>query len=187
MTAPVDLDQHLPAIGAGDQAAFAVWLASAELPLRASLRRFARACDTEAVLQETLLRVWQLAPTVVRDDKGNSLLRLAHRIANNLCIDETRRLRQVPLDDETFAHHPDNVIEPQTLPDPLLRQALAACREALPKKPAEALLARLLDGGASPDALLAKRIGATLNTFLQNITRARKLLAECLAKKRIAL
>lgn len=187
MTTSVDLDQHLPAIGAGDPVAFATWLASAELPLRASLRRFARACDTEAVLQETLLRIWQLAPRVERDAKGNSLLRLAHRIATNLCLDEARRLRQVPLDDALFAQHPDNVIEPSTLPDPMLRNALADCRKELPKKPAEALLARLTDGGCSPDAVLAQRLGATLNTFLQNITRARKLLAECLAKKRIAL
>jgi len=76
-----DLDVHLPAIGAGDPEAFARWVAGAELPLRQALRSFAAACDTEAALQETLLRVWQLAPKVAPDGRGNSLLRFAHRNA----------------------------------------------------------------------------------------------------------
>ena len=54
-----DLDIHLTAIAAGDATAFAAWLAGAELPLRRRLRPFASSVDTEAVLQEALLRVWQ--------------------------------------------------------------------------------------------------------------------------------
>jgi len=53
-----DLDRHLPAIVAGDAQAFAAWLAGAEPRIRASLRGFAAQVDVEAVLQETLLRVW---------------------------------------------------------------------------------------------------------------------------------
>ena len=182
--APVDLDVHLSAIGAGDQAAFAAWLAGAEAPLRLGLRRFASACDTEAALQETLLRIWQLAPTVTSDGSPNALLRFAHRIARNLCIDETRRLRQVPLDEELLATLP---AEAPALVDPLLRRAIAECREQLPSKPAAVLAQRLSDGGQRPDAVLARLLGMTLNTFLQNFTRARKLLAECLGKKRVEL
>jgi RNA polymerase sigma-70 factor (ECF subfamily) len=60
---------------------------------------------------------------------------------------------------------------------------LQACREKLPGKPARALEARL--AAVEPDALLARRLGMTLNTFLQNFTRARRLLADCLRKHRV--
>ncbi len=182
--AAVDLDVHLPAIGAGDAAAFARWLAGAESPLRGALRSFARHCDTEGVVQETLLRVWQLAPTVVVDGKPNALLRFAHRIAKNLCIDEARRLKQVPLDEAALATLP---ADDPALPDPLLRELIARCRDQLPGKPALALALRLGDGGASSDVVLAERAGQTLNTFLQNFTRARKLLLDCLGKHQVTL
>ena len=44
----------------------------------------------------------------------------------------------------------------------------------------EVLDARLGSGGGSSDDDLAERLGMRLNTFLQNFTRARKLLADCL-------
>lgn len=166
--------------------AFASWLAGAEAPLRMALRSFATACDTEAVLQEALLRVWQLAPTVVADGRGNSLLRFAHRIAKNLCLDEARRLRTTPLADGNEAAEAS--IDPRdAAPDPVLRRAIAECREKLPGKPGQALSERIASDGGEPDAVLARRLGMTLNTFLQNFTRARKLLAECLEKKRVTL
>lgn len=185
--AGVDLDVHLPAIGAGDPAAFARWLAGAEQPLRLSLRAHAASCDTEAVLQETLLRVWQLAPRVEPDGQGNSLLRFAHRIARNLCIDEARRLRTQPLDVDAAGpqHQPEQLRVEPAPPDPFVRRAIEECREKLPKKPALALTERLSRGGREPDAQLARRLGMSLNTFLQNFTRARKLLAACLEKKRV--
>ncbi len=68
-----------------------------------------------------------------------------------------------------------------------MRRAIAECSEQLPKKPAHALAARLRCDGDEPDATLAKRLGMTLNTFLQNFTRARKLLGECLEKRGVLL
>ena len=93
----IDLDAHLPAIQAGDADAFGRWLAGAEPGLRESLRSFAASVDTEAVLQESLLRTWQVAPRVVSDGKPNTLLRLAVRIARNLAVSERRRLRPIAL------------------------------------------------------------------------------------------
>jgi RNA polymerase sigma-70 factor (ECF subfamily) len=130
--------------------------------------------DTEAVLQEALLRVWQVAPRFVPDGRDNGLLRLAHRIAKNLALDGARRARAVPLepgDEPTLL---------PSLPDPLLRGAIVRCREALPAKPAQALAARIESAGADDDRALAARLGMQPNTFLQNFTRARRLLAECL-------
>jgi RNA polymerase sigma-70 factor (ECF subfamily) len=178
----LDLDMHLPAIGAGDPESFALWMAGAEPPLRRALRRFAADLDTEAVLQETLLRVWQVARRVEPDGRPNALLRFAHRVARNLALSMLRAAREIP-DGDAGADLAD---EPRA-PDPLLRRALAACRERLPRRPAQALDARLDASGAEPDAALARRLGMTTNTFLQNFTRARKLLADCLRARGVEL
>ena len=181
----IDLDVHLAAIVAGDAAAFGRWLAGAEPPVRESLRSFARLLDVEAVLQEALLRVWQVAPRFEADGRANGLLRLAVRIARNLAISELRRTRATPLppdDLEAAASEPA-----PTAPDPYLRAAIAECRDKLPDKPRQALDARLAAGGGRDDDALAVGLGMRLNTFLQNFTRARRLLAECLGARGIVV
>lgn len=183
-----DLDTHLPAIAAGDTAAFGRWLAGAEHRLRDSLRPYAARVDVEAVLQEALLRVWQVAPRHAPDGRPDSLFRLAIRVARNLAVDEVRRARLAPVPDEAaVAAHDAAAAAPFEAPDPFLRRAIEECRDRLPPKPAEALTIRIQNGGIEPDQALAERLGMQLNTFLQNFTRARKLLAECLERRRIDL
>jgi RNA polymerase sigma-70 factor (ECF subfamily) len=179
-----DLDVHLPGIRGGDTQAFAAWLSAAEPSLRRGLRSFARQVDVEAVLQEALLRTWQVAPRFEPDGKPNGLVRLAQRIAWNLAVSETRRLaRSVATDPEVLAAGVDETTTvEQRLPDPLLRETIAGCREKLPPRPKEALAARLEGAGGVPDTTLAERLGMEKNTFLQNFTRARKLLLECLRR-----
>lgn len=183
-----DLDVHLPQIVAGDPEAFGRWVSGAELSVRGALRSFAAQVDTEAVLQEALLRVWQVAPKLVPDGRPNALLRLSVRIAQNLAVSEARRLRPGAVDDATLERalaSAEQFVEPD-LPDPLLRERIARCREKLPGKPAQALMQRLSHPG-EPDARLAEALSMTLNTFLQNFTRARKLLAECLERGGVRL
>jgi DNA-directed RNA polymerase specialized sigma24 family protein len=181
-----DLDALLPAIGAGDADAFGRWLAGAEPPLRAALRSFAATVDVEAVLQETFLRVWQLAPGFVPAGGQNALLRFAHRISRHLCLSELRRRHgETSLDASATVETPD--LQAAAPPDPLLRAAILECRERLPGQPAAALAQRLATHGDEPDAVLAQRLGMTLNTFLQNFSRARKLLADCLKKRGVEL
>ena len=175
----MDLDVELPAISQGDADAFAHWMAGAERPLRLSLRRFAASVDTEAVMQETLLRVWQVAGHCRPDGQPNSLLRLALRIARNFALSEIRRNKASPMD-PNVADPPDPPAPEPGPPDPALRQRILDCLEKLPRKPAAALAARLESAGAEPDRRLADRLGMRMNTFLQNITRARSLLARCL-------
>jgi RNA polymerase sigma-70 factor (ECF subfamily) len=184
-----DLDALLPAIAAGDAGAFGRWLAGAEPMLRASLRSFAARVDTEATLQEALLRTWQVAPRHAPDGKPNSLLRLAVRIAKNLAIDEARRARVSPADEEALERAGAALAEAAAIagPDPMLARVIQECRGNLPDKPRAALAARLEGGGAEPDETLAARLSMKLNTFLQNFTRARKLLAECLEKRGVDL
>jgi RNA polymerase sigma-70 factor (ECF subfamily) len=177
-----DLDQHLPAIVAGDPEAFGRWVAGAEPALRGALRRFAADVDAEAVLQEGLLRIWQVAPRFAPDGAPNSLLRLAHRVVRNLALSELRKTRPDMSIEDT--NEPAIVVAD---PDPMLRRAIDECREKLPGKPSAALAARLASAGAEPDETLAARLGMKTNTFLQNFTRARKLIADCLEKRGVDL
>lgn len=184
-----DLDAFLPAIAAGDPEAFARWLALAEDPVRRSLRSFAAAVDTEAVLQEALLRVWQTAPRVAADGRPNALLRFAIRVARNAAIDETRRKHPSAWGDldalERASLAAAEVVEP-VVPDPLLRAAIARCRDALPPAPRAAFDARLT-AATRGDRELADALSMQLNTFLKNVGRARTLLLACLAKSGITL
>lgn len=180
-----DLDVHLAAIVAGDTRAFGRWLSGAESTVRDSLRSFATAVDVEAVLQEALLRVWQVAPRFEPDGRPNGLLRLGVRIARNLAVSEVRRTRATPVDADDL-EAALAVVEPDT-PDPMLRRAIVECRDKLPAKPRQALDSRLASAGGHDDVELAESLGMKLNTFLQNFTRARQLLVDCLKRKGIAL
>lgn len=190
VTAPAG-DDLLPAIGAGDAAAFARWLAGAEDRLRGSLRSFAERVDVEAVMQEALVRVWQVAPRVVPDGRPHALLRLAIRIARNLAVSDLRQRRLEPVEAEALerlaAEAEAYAPTPDRWRDPMLRRAIEQCRAGLPARPAAALQARLASAGAEPDARVAERVGMRVNTFLQNVVRARRFLADCLRRRGIDL
>lgn len=177
-----DLDPLWPAIARANADAFAHFLAHAELPLRRSLASFARHVDVESVVQEALLRVWQVAPRYEPDGKPNGLFRLGVRIARNLALDEVKRGRRAHAARDVVTTFFEVEVAP-TAVDPLLRQVLAGCVEQLPDKPALAMRTRLDDAGAAPDRMLAVRCQMTTNTFLQNVSRARRLLAECLHQR----
>jgi DNA-directed RNA polymerase specialized sigma24 family protein len=183
-----DLDHLLPAIAAGDDGAFARWVAGAEARVRQSLASFAAQVDVEAVLQEALLRAWQRAPGLVPDGRPDALVRWTVRTAYRLAVDEVRRRHgTVPAGDELAGILERLETDTPAEPDPLLRAHIHDCRDHLPGKPRAALDARLESGGGDPDATLAARLGMKLNTFLQNVTRAKKLLADCLERKGVEL
>jgi len=181
----MDLDVHLAAIVGGETRAFGRWMTGAEARVRDSLQSFAQVIDVEAVLQETLLRTWQVAPRFTSDGRPNGLLRMAIRIARNLAVSEVRRTRATPTDGDDLEAALAGA-EPTT-PDPMLRRAIADCRDKLPGKPRQALDARLASAGAQDDGDLASALHMTLNTFLQNFTRARQLIADCLGKRGVAI
>ena len=176
-------------VRSGDHAAFAAWAGRIERPVRASLWRFARAVDLEVVLQETLLRIWLLATRTGRILVGeNASLRMALGIARNVAREEVRRAKLgmlVPLADGDTT--PELAVEPAPQPDPGLARAIRECIEGLPARLRAALLRRIGEGHALPDRALAEALGLTLNTFLQHIVRARKRLADCLARKGVEL
>lgn len=183
----MDYDVELGAIAAGDPSAFGRWVAGVEHEVRVSLASFATSVDTEAVLQEVLLRMWQVAPRFTPDGRPNALMRLAIKSARNLAIDHTRRNgRRVPSVDLSEAAEAA-VAANESQPDALLGEAIGTCREALPPKPRAALGARIEDGGALHDRDLASRLGMKLNTFLKNVGRARALLEACLRHRGIRI
>lgn len=182
-----DLDIHIDAIVAGDARAFGQWVAGAEPRLRGGLRSFAAHLDTEAVLQEALLRAWQVAPRFEPDGRPDGLLRLTARIARNLALMELRRARVTPTEAEVLARLADAQAPAPAPPDPLLRRLIQVCLEALPAKPAAALRQRLASVGSRHDQELADLAGMKLNTFLQNIRRARLALEACLDGKGVSL
>src|SRR5438046_2537257 len=143
----MDLDVFLHGILARDTDAFARWMAHAEGPIRDSLRSFATVIDVEAILQEALLRVWQVSPRFVQDGRPNGLLRLGIRIARNLAISEVRRTKSRPTEDDDLerrlADEGGAADAEAHVPDPMLREVIASCYERLPGKPKEALRARL--------------------------------------------
>ena len=174
------LDRTFQAVRAGDTEAFAEWLGLVELPLRSSLGSFASTADVEAVLQEGFLRIWLLAPTL--ELKGpNASLRYATRMVQNLALCEVRRLgRVVPVQLELLESLTEDLVDAPSPPDPALRDLIARCIERLPRRPREALEARLRNPGLLPDRDLAARMRMTTNTFLQNVVRARRLMSDCL-------
>lgn len=177
----IDLDHLHAAIANGDADAFARWLSGSEATIRESLRSFARVVDVEAILQEALVRVWQVAPRFTPDGRPHALVRFSIRIARNLAISEVRRMK-------VHDHHVDEIEMPEVAaPDPMLREAIEDCREKLPAKPRAALEARLAAAGAREDEELAAGLAMSRNTFLQNFTRARKFLVDCLGKRGITL
>lgn len=183
----MNLDVHLLDIVARDTHAFGQWMAGAEGPMRESLRSFAKVVDVEAVLQEALLRVWQVAPRFVPDGAANGLLRLGIRIAKNLAISEVRRTRTRPTEEDELETALAETSEPQPeMPDPLLRQVLAKCFELLPDQPRRVLSLRLASTGSGDD-VIAQSLNMRINTFLQNFGRARRLLGECLRKNGVSV
>ncbi len=160
----------------GDHDGFADWVRLVEVRLRGTLRRFARGADVEAVLQESLLRMWRLAPGLHLQGDDASL-RYATTIAANLAKAEIRRGgRFDPIEDRD-----DPPVEGAPLGDPWLRSLILSCFARLSGRPREALLLRLTTHGTTHDRDLAGTLGMTLNTFLQNVVRARTAIAKCLS------
>jgi len=171
---------------AGSHEAFAVWMGGVELPIRLSLRRFAQAVDVEAVMQETLLRMWLLSQERAHDlSRENASLRFAIGVARNIARSEARRWgREKLLPPDDF---PEAVVNPEPLSDQGLRRAIQECLARVAARPREALRGRMDFGGLMPDRDIAQSLRMTLNTFLQNIVRARKQVAACLERKGISL
>ena len=176
---PINDAMELQAIAQRNEAAFASWMGRSEESMRLSLRSFARSVDVEAVVQDALMRAWQVAPMLEPDGKPNVLLRWAVTVARNRARDIVRRSgRELPLDDLD-----DMPALPAVAPsDPLLADRIKICFERLQGKPAVAFTTRLQASGRVSDRQLAEIASMTFDSFRQNLSRARKALEHCLER-----
>jgi DNA-directed RNA polymerase specialized sigma24 family protein len=179
-----EVDDRFTAARHGDLAAFTAWMGRVERPIRVSLAPFASAVDVEGIVQETLLRMWILVTDAARARElagENASLRFAIGMARNLARNEARRTRRelhLPTDEL-----PDMPIQPEPASDPSLRRAIADCLKRIATRPREALLARLAMQHAEGDRGIARSLGMSVNSFFQNIVRARLQLTRCLEKQ----
>ena len=184
--ARLDVDALFGRVCDGDREAFADWMGAVEAPIRRLLGRYARAIDVESVLQETLLRMWVYAQDRGRELRGEAAsLRFAIGMARNIARSEARRMGRM-----TFlppADLPEVIVDPDPPSDPALERAIRKCFERLKGQPRAALQIRLSLQGSHSDRELARIADMTLNTFLQNIVRARKAMAECLRGRGVVL
>jgi DNA-directed RNA polymerase specialized sigma24 family protein len=192
---------------AGSHAGFAEWVRLVELGLRRSLRGFSRQVDVESIVQEGLLRMWVLAPRLSLDGE-NASLRYALRLVRNLALREAQRMKTfAPIDgpgaDEGGGGDggsppggagggagragAEDAVLPDPPSDPGLRKAILDCIGRLPRGNRRALVARLEGQGEIADRDIAADLRMKLNTFLQNIVRARALLRKCLGSRGIAV
>ena len=162
----------------GDVDAFGDWMGCVERPIRRSLARYASLVDAEGIVQEALLRMWHLASDRNRTLEGeNASLRWALALARNLARNEARKrkrhaeLPNLPVNDEP-------VLDPDS--DPLLMRRIRECVGKLTGQLWRAFDLRLKLGAQVPDAQLAQIAEMTRNTFLQNVTRARRQVVRCL-------
>lgn len=176
-----EVDRKYRGAQLGNIESFTAWVRLVEMPLRRGLRSFSRSVDVEVVLQEGLLRMWILAPSLALSGT-NASLRYALVLVHRLAISEERRRgrrREVPLEDVQEAA--DLPAAPDSPSDPRLRAIILGCIEKLPAGPRRALLKRLEDDGTA-DRERAGALGMKLNTFFQNIVRARRSVRSCLEK-----
>ena len=123
MSVVAGCDALFEAARGGSVEAFGAWAERVHLPLRRSLHAFASAVDVEVVVQETLLRMWQVAraprPVLLGE---NASLRFALGVARNVAREEARRARTghlVPLGE--WEETRETAVEPEPPPDPGLR------------------------------------------------------------------
>jgi DNA-directed RNA polymerase specialized sigma24 family protein len=189
---PTEVDRLFARVRRGDERAFEAWMTRVEPHLWKRLAPWAQAVDVEGVVQETLLRMWVYALDRGEELEGrNASLRFALGMARNVARNEARRLaREVRRGDRSAGSDvipdppegADEVDGDPPVPDPFLRRLILACIEKLPRRPREALMARIVRGHLDEDRVLAAELGMRKNTFLQNIVRARSQVAECLAE-----
>jgi RNA polymerase sigma factor (sigma-70 family) len=113
----------------------------------------------EDVAQETMLRLWKIAP--VWRPGETKVTTWAYRVATNLCIDRQRaqrRQRQMPLDEAPEIADPAVGAEGRLLQADRL-SALEAALADLPDRQRQAVVLRHMEGMTNPEIAAIMEIG----------------------------
>jgi RNA polymerase sigma-70 factor (ECF subfamily) len=175
--APPDPDAALLARAArGDAAAARALVARLAPRVHALARRMlADAAEAEDVTQETMLRLWRIAPDWRAGEARVSTW--THRVAANLCLDRLRRRPAAPID--AVPEPPDPAPSAaETLDAAARRVALAAAIDALPDRQRAAIVLRHFEERGNPE--IAAALGVSVEAVESLLARARRALAAAL-------
>lgn len=147
-----------------------------------ALRVLGNGSDAEEITQETMLRLWKLAPDWRRGEAKVSTW--AYRVVANLCTDRLRRGRATPLEDVEEPADPALSAEDR-LQQSARHDALQAALMALPERQRQAVVLRHIDGLANPQIAAILEIGVEA---VESLTaRGKRALAQALEDQRDAL
>ena len=145
-------------------------------------RMLSDAAEAEDVAQETMLRLWQVAPRWRTGEARVSTW--TYRVVSNLCTDRLRLRRRrpvMPLDDAP------EVIDQSPGAEGALMQAdrmaaLQGALDTLPERQRQAVVLRHIEGLTNPEIAVVMDIGVEA---VESLTaRAKKSLAMALAEQR---
>jgi RNA polymerase sigma-70 factor (ECF subfamily) len=141
--------------------------------------------EAEDVAQETMLRLWRMAPEWRQGE--TKVTTWAYRVATNLCIDRQRSRRrkgQVTLDDAPDLADGAPGAE-QRLQDGRRLAALEAALAKLPDRQRQAVVLRHIEGLSNPEIAAVMEIGVEA---VESLTaRGKRALAAVLSGQRDAL
>ena len=141
--------------------------------------------EAEDVAQETMLRLWRVAPDWRQGE--TKVTTWAYRVATNLCIDRQRSRRRkglVGLDDAPDLPEPGPGADAR-LQDAQRLDALHTALAALPDRQRQAVVLRHIEGLTNPDIAQILEIGVEA---VESLTaRGKRALAALLAGQKPAL
>jgi len=168
---------------AGDGSAAAV-LTRRLLPrvYRHALRMLGDAAEAEDAAQETMMRLWRVAPDWRSGEA--QITTWFFRVTANLCKDRLRKRRALGLDE--IAEPPDPAPEvARTMQDRQRRDALQQALQALPDRQRQAVILRHIEGLSNPE--IADIMDITPGAVESLTARGKRALADILAGRKSEL
>jgi len=145
-------------------------------------RVLADRAEAEDVVQDTLMRLWKIAPQW-RPGEAR-VTTWCYRVVANLCTDRLRKRRSVPLGDVAEPADPAPNAE-ERMQDGARMDALQAALQTLPDRQRQAVILRHIEGLANPEIAAILDIGVEA---VESLTaRGKRGLTAALEGQRAAL
>jgi RNA polymerase sigma factor (sigma-70 family) len=149
---------------------------------RHALRMLGDAAEAEDAAQETMMRLWRVAPDWRSGEA--QITTWLFRVTANLCKDRLRKRRALGLDE--IAEPPDPAPEvARTMQDRQRRDALQQALQALPDRQRQAVILRHIEGLSNPE--VADIMDITPGAVESLTARGKRALADILAGRKSEL
>lgn len=168
---------------AGDGSAAAV-LTQRLLPrvYRHALRMLGDAAEAEDAAQETMMRLWRVAPDWRSGEA--QITTWLYRVTANLCRDRLRKRRALGLDEIADPADPAPGVA-RTMQDRQRRDALQQALQSLPDRQRQAVILRHIEGLSNPE--IADIMDITPGAVESLTARGKRALADILAGRKSEL